>query len=346
MAMKKQYRIALHIIACLLFLIVPVFFATHSFMSLKDVPLAFIIKDLFRNLLVILFFYVNYLYLIPQFYLAKRFLIYILILFGTLLVITFLPTLLVFQQFTPVFPAGGSSMHYHDRTWFGSILLEVRLCMYLYISVVFASILFRLNYHFKQLQTEKMNSELSYLKAQINPHFLFNTLNSIYSLAIEKSPNTAPSIIKLSSMMRYVISDTANKYVSLEKEMNYINSYIELQKIRLGDTANVNFSFSGDTEHKIIAPLVLIPFIENAFKHGVNPEEPSQIDIQISVSDTNLYLHVFNLKVPHIQDHHTKSGYGLKNGSEQLNIIYPNKHHLQIEDKEHSFTVTLKIEIV
>lgn len=306
--------------------------------------MSFILKDLIRNSINIFFFYFNYFYLIPTFYIPKNFLTYFLILIVSLLLITFLPTLLIFHQLIPVFPGGGER-HYHETTIFGSIMLEIRLVLYIYVSVVFASILFRLNYHLKKLQAEKMNSELSYLKAQINPHFLFNTLNSIYSLAIEKSPNTAPSIIKLSSMMRYVISDTSHKYVSLEKEMNYIKSYIELQKIRLGDTANVNFSFTGETENKMIAPLVLIPFIENAFKHGVNPEEPSQIDIQISSTDAYIYLHVFNLKVPHIQDPKTKSGYGLKNGSEQLNLLYPNKHILTIEDKEHSFTVSLKIDI-
>ncbi len=146
--------------------------------------------------------------------------------------------------------------------------------------------------------------------------------------------------------MRYVISETSKKFVSLEKEMNYIDSYIDLQKIRLGETAIVNYSFNGDVQNKLIAPLMLIPFIENAFKHGVNPEEPSQIDIQLSVSETNLYLHVFNLKVPHRINKADHSGFGLENAKNQLLYLYPGKHQLKIDDSNFSFTVNLNINIL
>jgi LytS/YehU family sensor histidine kinase len=215
--------------------------------------------------------------------------------------------------------------------------------LFIYTSIVFATLTILINGRLKTYHQDKLNAELAYLKAQINPHFLFNTLNSIYSLAIEKSNHTPTAIVKLSSMMRYVISEAAGRFVPLEKEMIYINSYIELQKLRLDNTAIVNYSFTGNTENKEIAPLVVLPFIENAFKHGVNPEATSQIDIQFSVSEENLYMHVFNLKVPHINNPEHRTGFGLENSKKQLKLIYPNKHTLTIEDKEHSFSVTLKI---
>ncbi|HMN32756.1 MAG TPA: sensor histidine kinase [Chitinophagaceae bacterium] len=226
------------------------------------------------------------------------------------------------------------------------ILVQIKHHLLLYFGIVFASLSITINDKLKKSHREKLINELSYLKAQINPHFLFNTLNSIYSLAIEKSEHTPAAIVTLSSMMRYAISDTTAKFVPLEKEINYINDYIKLQKIRLGDTVILNCSIDGDLEGKQIAPLLLIPFIENAFKHGVNPEESSQIDIQISVSDYYLYLQVFNLKVPHKVQTQLKSGFGLENGRKQLKLLYPNKHSFKIENKNLSFTVTIKIQLI
>jgi sensor histidine kinase YesM len=342
--MFKPRNILIQVIIIGLFLWVPIYITSlpsrHT--SIDITP--FWKSGIIRNVMIVCFFYANFLFLIPTLYIAKKWGWYILTIFICLNLIIWIPNLLIFNAWTPIFPKGGGG-HYHDTSLLNKVWMEVRDTLYLYISILTLSILFRLNIYFKQLQAEKLNSELSYLKAQINPHFLFNSLNSIYSLAIVKSPKTPTAIIKLSSMMRYVISDTANRFVSLEKEINYINSYIELQKIRLDDTASVNYTFSGEIENKKIAPLLLIPFIENAFKHGVNPEEVSQIDIQISVSETSLYLHVFNLKVPHIQDLKAISGFGLKNSQEQLSLLYSKKHELKIDDKEHSFTVTLKIDI-
>jgi hypothetical protein len=342
--MLKPRSIIIQIIVVGLFLWVPMYITSLPSRHTSIDVTPFWQSGIIRNIMIVSFFYANYFYFIPKFYIAHQWWKYILIIFACLNLIIWLPNLLIFKAWTPVFPKGGGG-HYHDTSPLNKVWMEVRDTLYLYISILTLSILFRLNIYFKQLQAEKLNSELSYLKAQINPHFLFNSLNSIYSLAIVKSPKTPTTIIKLSSMMRYVISDTANRFVSLEKELNYINSYIELQKIRLDNTASVNYTFSGELENKEIAPLLLIPFIENAFKHGVNPEEVSQIDIQISVSDTSLYLHVFNLKVPHIQDLNAVSGFGLKNSQEQLSLLYPKKHELKIDDKQQSFTVTLKINI-
>ncbi len=336
--MTTSGNIFFHMIGCLLFLSFPILLSPHPSFSLDILSNHFTQRDLLTYILGLSFFYCSYYFLIPKLFFEKNYVIYILFIAFFLFLLIFLPRLLVninvdeYYQFTKKAPPR-------------SFLFEIKHHVLLFFGILFASLALTINNRWKKSSSEKLISELSYLKAQINPHFLFNTLNSIYSLAIEKSEHTATAIVTLSGMMRYTISDTVEKFVSLEKEMNYINSYIELQKLRLGDTAMVNYIVDGDISDKTIAPLVLIPFIENAFKHGVNPEETSQIDIQISVSDTYLYLHVFNLKVPHNVQTQLRTGYGLENGRSQLKILYPNKHTIKIENKNLSFAVSLKINL-
>ena len=161
----------------------------------------------------------------------------------------------------------------------------------MFLTALFVFLSLRINKQLKQTEEDKLNTELSYLKAQINPHFLFNTLNSIYSLAItENADQTSSAIVKLSGMMRYVISEANKDFVSLEKEVNYVKDYIEMQKLRLGNTVKIDPSVSGHYFIKKIAPLMLISFIENAFKHGVNAEAHSVILIELNIIDNDLTL--------------------------------------------------------
>lgn len=192
---------------------------------------------------------------------------------------------------------------------------------------------------------EKTNAELSYLKAQINPHFLFNTLNSIYSLAILKSDKTADAVVKLSDMMRYVLNDSNANFTDLEKELNYIANYIELQRMRLTSNVKLTYSCEGNVFDKKLAPLVLIPFIENAFKHGVNSEEDSVIDIKIKVSQTALNLNVRNKCVSSNNNTLNKSGLGIENTKQRLNLLYPENHSLEISEKDNYYTVNLTLNI-
>jgi tetratricopeptide (TPR) repeat protein len=185
-----------------------------------------------------------------------------------------------------------------------------------------------------------------YLKSQVNPHFLFNTLNSIYSLSIQKSDDTPSAIVMLSGMMRYVISDAALDYVSLEKELNYISDYIELQKIRLGNTVKIDYRCTGLTDEKKIAPLILINLVENAFKHGVNPEEDSHIRINILIKDSELHMDTFNNKVSAISDGTERSSIGLKNTRRRLKFLYPGNHNLTILDEANTYSVKLTINLL
>jgi hypothetical protein len=217
--------------------------------------------------------------------------------------------------------------------------------MYLLLIVLFIAMLLKTSQRWRQLQNEKLETELSYLKAQINPHFLFNTLNSIYSLAIEKSDYTATAVVKLSGMMRYIISESNKHFVSLQKEINYIKDYIELQKFRLGGTVQINYLTEGNAEGLEIAPLLLITFVENAFKYGVNPEEYSDIFIEIKIAENNLELTVSNNKVKHSLNKKESSGLGITNTKHRLEMLYPGRYTLDIQDGAKMFIVELKINL-
>ncbi|MBK6397426.1 MAG: sensor histidine kinase [Bacteroidia bacterium] len=224
------------------------------------------------------------------------------------------------------------------------LAFEATQSFILFIFVILFSLVIKTRNKLRSAEKEKLNAELSYLKAQINPHFLFNTLNSIYSLAIEKSDYTPTAVVKLSGMMRYVLTESSAQYVSLEKEINYIRDFVDLQKLRAGDTADVQFDVSGDFIGNRIAPLILIAFIENAFKHGVNPEEKSVIVIRLVVTGKKLHLIVKNNKVNLNSD--LSNQVGLENTINRLDLIYPSKYTLHFRDKDNEYRVELILELI
>jgi sensor histidine kinase YesM len=231
------------------------------------------------------------------------------------------------------------------------ILLRVETNFVLFCATVFVSLALKINNRWQESEKQKLDAELSFLKAQINPHFLFNTLNSIYTLAVKKSDLTASAIVKLSGMMRYVITEAQTEFVSLNKELLYVSNYIDLQKIRLGNTVIVEFEptlENEDTDGQFvpIAPLVLIPFVENAFKYGVNPEEPSLIRILLTLDGQTLSLSTYNriFAIPHTTDD-TSSGLGIANVRKRLELIYPERHSLEITRTESDFTVQLSLRL-
>lgn len=195
----------------------------------------------------------------------------------------------------------------------------------------------------KVLETERLNAELNFLKLQINPHFLFNTLNSIYSQAHLKSEQTEYSILKFSQIMRYVLYDTSTEKITLKKDIEYISNYIDLQKLRLSRNVTVKFHVSGNTDQLLIAPLLLITYIENAFKHGVSYTIPSEIRINIDVIGNVLMLTVSNAVTSSRQTGH--EGVGLINARRRLDVLYPGKYLLDVVDNKSLYIVNLKIEL-
>jgi two-component system, LytTR family, sensor kinase len=201
----------------------------------------------------------------------------------------------------------------------------------------------------QQLIREKLDAELKVLKAQINPHFLFNTLNMAYASAVKSSDTVTADIIeKLSVLMRYVLYESNEDKVPLEKEINYVKNYINLQLQRLSDelTSSVRFEVKGECQNHTIAPMILIPFIENAFKHGIMLSMKPDISITVTLNHDSLILETRNLKNNlNLNGDTANSGIGLRNVRERLNLLYPDSHLLEINDLDNIFTVMLKIKL-
>ena len=200
--------------------------------------------------------------------------------------------------------------------------------------------------HKEQIEREKINTELSFLKSQINPHFFFNTLNNIYSLAITGSAQTANAVMKLSSIMRYVLTDTQNNSVSLQSEVDFIKNYIELQQVRLTDKVKVDFITEGDLENKQIAPLLFIPFIENAFKYGISTKDASVIEITLFAKTKSVSFSVINRIVKTENAIKDTTGIGINNVKRRLELLYPQKHKLEVAENNNQFIVHLDIDLV
>ena len=200
----------------------------------------------------------------------------------------------------------------------------------------------------KDLETQTMQSELRFLKSQINPHFLFNTLNNLYALTLKKSDKAPEIVIKLSEMMRYMLYECNERRVSLQKEVNYIKNYLDLERLRQGKNVNISFNVEGDIFDQRIAPLMFIPFLENSFKHGLNATiSDGFVDIKLFVDHQNIHFYIENSKAESLplQTHKRSGGIGLVNVKRRLNIIYPNQHELKISDNPKTYTVELKIEL-
>ncbi|WP_461790348.1 sensor histidine kinase [Pedobacter sp.] len=193
------------------------------------------------------------------------------------------------------------------------------------------------------IEKEQLKTELAFLKSQVNPHYLFNTINDIYSLAQQQSDEAPEALLKLSELLRYMLRESDDPYVPLANEIAYLVNVIDLQKIGQKGRSYTNFKLEGNIEGKKIAPLILINFIENAFKHGVfkNPDEP--IQVLIKIEGQAFRLHVSN-KINTAKKDKT-GGIGLVNVQRRLELIYPNKHELLISQQNHNFTVDLKIDL-
>lgn len=200
-----------------------------------------------------------------------------------------------------------------------------------------------------QLAEEKLSAELNYLKAQVNPHFLFNTLNNLYALAEREGSETlAGGIADLSGLLRYVIYDCRADYVLLDKEMQFLQNMVDMQRLRLDeeDEVLIALNISGPYNNKRIAPLLLAPFVENAFKHGIRYGQSALVKIDFAVAGSVLHFKVSNTNFSMDANQRAeKTGVGLENVRRRLSLLYPGRHQLVLEDKKDTFTAQLQLEL-
>lgn len=291
-------------------------------------------------------FYINYIFLIPELIKRrKKYGLYVGAFFLIIIASALLKTIIAFMNPNDMLDyqmegkkAEHTANEYVVIKAFVSGFFLVSSCIISFIIDWFSSQTIQRN-----LESERKEMELQFLKSQLNPHFLFNSLNNIYSLAYQKSDKTADAIMKLSEIMRYMIYESNTPTVALSKEVDYLKNYIELQKIRFKDGAFIEMTLNGEIDDQKIVPLMLISFVENAFKHGVvnDPEEPVKIDI--IANQKILHFSVINKK--NNQNKDAQGGVGLPNVERRLQLIYPDRYKLNVVNSATHYTCELMIDI-
>jgi hypothetical protein len=292
---------------------------------------------------VALLVYYNFYYLIPNFLSRKRFFLYAFWLAFATLLVTPLELILLYWNLT-----GRENAQLN--------LIENQGSHYLVLLLVvsFSSVLRIIKYWFVQervqrdLERRNLQSELSFLKSQINPHFLFNTLNSLYALTLKKSDEAPEVVLRLSEMMRYMLYECNEKYVSLQSELQYIKNYLALERVRYGAKAQIEFDCIIDKEDDYqVAPLLFITFLENSFKHGLSHRITAGfVTVYLQVENGQLEFYVDNSKADKKDESYYQGGIGLKNVRRRLELLYPDAYQLDIDEDETTYSVHLNLQLI
>jgi LytS/YehU family sensor histidine kinase len=234
---------------------------------------------------------------------------------------------------------------YYFIAYYG--FFDISLYFVIYIFVTSLLRLARGWFHLQEIEKEKTLAELKALKSQVNPHFLFNSLNSIYSLARKNAPQVPEKIIQLSDLMRHVIYNSDVEFILLSKEIEMVRNYIELQNLRTSEHEKINLEVVGDIEEKKVAPLIFLPFVENSFKYGLKSgAENAFVNIELEVSGNKLSFEIENSKGKSLEtEHFENKGIGIENVKKRLDLIYPGAYSLNISDDGKTYKILLQIQI-
>jgi two-component system, LytTR family, sensor kinase len=369
--MKKDFfrgnkiKVFLHLLAWAILLGLPLYFIKRW-----DVGQDFIWLYYISTLISGIIFYVNYLFLVPKFFFDKkkyRYYLSVLILIICFYFVSDVANKLIFkyESDTPgneefsrsseeqnrMTPPGGGAPQARP----GPPFREMHLYNYGFTSLflVFFSLGLRvLERHSeieelqKETEKEKLNSELAFLKSQISPHFFFNTLNNIYSLISINAEDSQKAVLKLSKLMRYLLYESEQGKTKLSNEIDFMNNYIDLMKLRMSDKVNLSVTFPQKYEDRNIPPLLFVPFIENAFKHGISYREKSFINISMEVTSRSVIFRCTNSisdgKEEAKNDH---SGIGLENAGKRLNLLFPGNYTLKTGKSDKEYSVFLEINL-
>ncbi len=334
---RLNYPLLLTIAGCLLFMVFPVFTSPDFNWNFRFVSVGAFQQSFLSYLVALAFFFVHRYWILPRYYFKRRYFIYGLALLISFFACVVLPYYLMEDVVRPPMPF---------RTGRGpgpSPLLPTQ-GVFQFLFVVVCSHLLAANSRLRHLRQQQLETELSYLKAQINPHFLFNSLNSIYALVLKHSEDAPKAVVQLSNMMRYALGDNTQQYITLNKELDFLDDYIALQSYR----AHAELVFESEiirpsnTALRIV-PMLLVPFVENAFKYGVNPENAGKIVLRISVGDDQVLDFYCSNKIVVPQTVMTNSRIGLKNTLQRLESLYGNKYTINIVENEEQYSVHLKL---
>lgn len=339
---SKYWRLLLHFFGIIAFLSIPIITSPDIDSGIRLLVVSPFQRAFLTYVFLLVFFYTNFYVLIPQYYFKRKYLFYVIFIIISFYIVLNVPQWIIpdnpLHHPPPNIPKPSFGNPNQEPLFDGFGIISFSLILAL-------SFLLKINAQLIDVNNEKLKAEVSYLKAQINPHFLFNTLNSLYALSLEKSDDAPEAVLKLSTIMRYMVTESTEDFVSLVKEMDYISDYIALQKLRINEDTKLDFTIKGNPAGKVIAPLILIQFIENAFKYGINPDKDSRIDIRIDIEEDTIGLIVKNEMTVDDISEELKTAKGIENTSKRLHYIYPNKHTLAISQKENIYEVNLKINI-
>lgn len=329
---KNQKQIIFQSILILVLLLFYIFEKTKRGILVESYKFSYFVNYLFSALLI------SY-YLLPKFYYKSKyktfFISAFLVLSFTLLIEEFVLEYIYFRE-----------TRYKYFGYFYS-LADVLPIVFILVSFKFIWDVHEKNKEVERLKSAVQESELQFLKTQINPHFLFNNLNNLYSYAIENSKKTPDIILELSSVLRYMLYDCKEKYVFLDKEIEHLKNFTNLNKLQIENRGNIKFLVQGDFYNFKIAPLILPVFVENAFKHSTaSQSEEIKITIKINISDTGKLTFICeNSFLPMANNQNLSKGIGLKNVQKRLEILYFNKHKLSIFSANNLYKVKLVLEL-
>ncbi len=303
---------------------------------------------LLSNELVSLFFfavlvYFNLFYLVPN-YLARNVLLYLCLVIAACAVVTPIKILVLYLKFSGMPRTQDALVQSQGFLYLGNILVTLASTVLRVITDWW-----RYQREKQTLQTQTIQSELRFLKSQINPHFLFNTLNNLYALTLKKSDKAPDIVIKLSEIMRYMLYECNEKRVLLTKEIQYIHNYLDLERLRQSGAAEIEFTTEGNISEQLVAPLLFVPFLENSFKHGLNNHMQGAgfVRLHLKVSGDDLEFKIENSKAEQLprQEHPRSGGIGLTNVRQRLKILYSGKYELLVQDEPHRYAVTLLLKL-
>jgi len=334
---RRNYPLLLTIVGCLLFLGFPVFTSPDFNWNFRFVRVGAFQQSFLSYLVALAFFFVHRYWILPRYYFKRHYFIYGLALLISFLACVVLPYYLMEDAVRPPMPfrTGGGP---------GPAPLLPTQGVFQFLFVVVCSHLLAANSRLRHLRQQQLETELSYLKAQINPHFLFNSLNSIYALVLKHSADAPKAVVQLSNMMRYALDDNTHQYITLSKELDFLEDYIALQSYRTHTELVFESEIIRPSNTALrVAPMLLVPFVENAFKYGVNPENAGKIVLRIRVDDNQVLDFYCSNKIVVPQTVMTNSRIGLKNTLQRLESLYGSKYTINIMENEAQYSVHLKL---
>jgi len=286
-------------------------------------------------------------FLIPKFLLRRKYVLYFLLLITSTVIAAATTRLINYYYVIPRFSPDYDISKYPLFTFsFFILTYNIYPVVILASAIKLLKSLFEERYKRMDLEIQNQSSELALLRNQINPHFLFNTLNNIHTLITRDSDKAADALMRLSEIMRYMLYETTVELVPIEKEIEYIQSYIELQKLRLTNPQNIHCKLDSNMRGFLIAPMLFIPFIENTFKHSDKNNKIEPIIITLELNEKKIFFSSSNpIKSKHEESLDKVGGIGLKNVKRRLELLYPTNYSLQIAEKNSTFTVQLTINL-